>query len=397
MNDAKTVHAKANVSQNRVAILTKFLSDDFFRYSPMPMQIWKRVDDDFVYIKSNEAMTRLDDGKASRLIGKPLSYIYPQFPAIHDALDQALGARGLSRLDAWYTLKATGKRKYIKALYFYLEPDLVGVVLLDATEEKLRERSGGQAQRLESDLNSRLATLRQKIVSLEHSEHLLEENLARFEDLTANLPFGLFRVSFSELGSCTFDYISVRARRLLGIDRDDTSSPTLAPFYENLSTHDRIAFKRTLHKALEARRSMTWEGEAIVQGSVRFLRIEMRPEDKANAIYNGTVFDLTEERHEEESRKALIEAIDAIARAIETYQGKLAHESSSCEAGARTSLSRREAQVADLLLQGLRNREIAKRLSITESTVKKHVTSILQKFDVTNRAEFISMNKRERR
>ena len=48
-------------------------------------------------------------------------------------------------------------------------------------------------------------------------------------------------------------------------------------------------------------------------------------------------------------------------------------------------LSPRQRQVLDLLSQGLRSREIAEQLSISEKTVKAHLTSLFRKLGVTNR------------
>ncbi len=53
-------------------------------------------------------------------------------------------------------------------------------------------------------------------------------------------------------------------------------------------------------------------------------------------------------------------------------------------------LSTREKEVANLLLEGLPNLEIAKKLFVTEITVKKHISSIYNKLLVNSRAEFIS-------
>jgi DNA-binding NarL/FixJ family response regulator len=50
-------------------------------------------------------------------------------------------------------------------------------------------------------------------------------------------------------------------------------------------------------------------------------------------------------------------------------------------------LSAREREVLVLLAEGLRNREIAERLVITEATVKTHVRHVLEKLRLRNRAE----------
>ena len=50
-------------------------------------------------------------------------------------------------------------------------------------------------------------------------------------------------------------------------------------------------------------------------------------------------------------------------------------------------LSEREREVLALLAEGLRNREIAERLVISEATVKTHVRHVLEKLRFRNRAE----------
>lgn len=53
-------------------------------------------------------------------------------------------------------------------------------------------------------------------------------------------------------------------------------------------------------------------------------------------------------------------------------------------------LTPRQGEILDLVLRGLPNKRIAIMLSISESTVKEHVTGILEKLGVRNRVEAIT-------
>ncbi len=55
----------------------------------------------------------------------------------------------------------------------------------------------------------------------------------------------------------------------------------------------------------------------------------------------------------------------------------------------QASLSRREREVLDSLLENVSNKEIAAKLNISERTVKFHVSKLLNKFGVRRRADLI--------
>lgn len=54
-------------------------------------------------------------------------------------------------------------------------------------------------------------------------------------------------------------------------------------------------------------------------------------------------------------------------------------------------LTKREAELLRLVLEGLSTREIADRMCLSEPTVKLHLGNIFKKFDVTNRSQLILM------
>ena len=69
--------------------------------------------------------------------------------------------------------------------------------------------------------------------------------------------------------------------------------------------------------------------------------------------------------------------------------------SSHTDSPVMESLTSREREVAALLLQDKKRREIAEELGITEHTVKKHTSNILSKLGVGSRKELISLFKEE--
>jgi DNA-binding NarL/FixJ family response regulator len=90
----------------------------------------------------------------------------------------------------------------------------------------------------------------------------------------------------------------------------------------------------------------------------------------------------------------LIEAVLAAGRGEPRIPASMAGRLLQDLAGGREAepdplgaLSDREREVLALLAEGLRNREIAERLVISEATVKTHVRHVLEKLRFRNRAE----------
>ena len=86
---------------------------------------------------------------------------------------------------------------------------------------------------------------------------------------------------------------------------------------------------------------------------------------------------------------ALVDAIRAVHQGgspLDPEVGRVvldSHRSSP----ARTEITDREREVLALLRAGLANKEIARRLRISERTVKAHLTSVFQRLGVTDRVQ----------
>lgn len=90
--------------------------------------------------------------------------------------------------------------------------------------------------------------------------------------------------------------------------------------------------------------------------------------------------------------------LDEIGRAIRAVAGggsyldpRVAPKLLGRLAGRATTLSRREREVLRLVAQGLSTKQVARRLGITERTVKFHVASILNKLGAENRAQAVAV------
>ena len=96
------------------------------------------------------------------------------------------------------------------------------------------------------------------------------------------------------------------------------------------------------------------------------------------------------------TREEIFEALRAVHRGESLIQPGVAARvldrfaQLSRESTPASVLSEREFEVLQAIAKGGGNKEIASRLSISESTVKTHVTNIFQKLDVTSRTDAVT-------
>lgn len=85
----------------------------------------------------------------------------------------------------------------------------------------------------------------------------------------------------------------------------------------------------------------------------------------------------------------LTECMDTVVCGQRWVDPEIAERTRQAEAKAASAppLTRRERELVELVRQGLRNRDIAAELGVTEGTVKVYLHAIFDKFHVDNRTE----------
>jgi len=115
--------------------------------------------------------------------------------------------------------------------------------------------------------------------------------------------------------------------------------------------------------------------EALQAGAIGYLLKNVSAEDLAAAI-----------REAYAGRSTL--APEAIQALIQADSSGAARDQDPAQ---KYGLTARESEVLALMIEGLNNPDIAERLVVSRSTAKAHVSNILSKLGVSNRAEAIAL------
>jgi RNA polymerase sigma factor (sigma-70 family) len=84
----------------------------------------------------------------------------------------------------------------------------------------------------------------------------------------------------------------------------------------------------------------------------------------------------------------ILEAIRSVHRGERSIPANIAQQ--VAQRVSRAQLSPRETEVLQLIAKGLRNREIADQLFISENTVRNHMLKLLEKLGTTSRTEALA-------
>jgi DNA-binding NarL/FixJ family response regulator len=119
--------------------------------------------------------------------------------------------------------------------------------------------------------------------------------------------------------------------------------------------------------------------------------VALLPDERlaAAALLLGARALLLREASAEQLRLAIEAAVEGLVTVAPALLGALQPAPRPVELPAGEVLTSREEEVLQLLAEGLSNRAIAQALSISEHTVKFHVTAIMTKLDAQSRTEAV--------
>ncbi len=128
-----------------------------------------------------------------------------------------------------------------------------------------------------------------------------------------------------------------------------------------------------------------------VETDVLFLSAFLEPELAYKTVAAGARGFLSKESSRQEVCDAILTiAAGGTAFAAEVQAGLAAQIQQRERAGAAVRLSEREGQVLMLIAEGLSAPEIGKRISISTTTVKSHLSSLYEKLGVSDRAAAVA-------
>lgn len=213
------------------------------------------------------------------------------------------------------------------------------------------------------------------------------------EEILNELPVGVFKARIRGGADDGISYANLPLRRLLGFSESGS-----VPLAEALSLVPQWELRGLAERFEDAARSngaARWEGELSAPGGLRFVRVSAacRASEGGFDAY-GVIESIAEERRERDRERSLLKAVRELAERFESF--KALYDDAAPAVPERPGLdilSDRERAVAVLILEGLTNKEIATKLYISESTVKKHTNSIFRKIEIQGRNDLFLLER----
>lgn len=214
-----------------------------------------------------------------------------------------------------------------------------------------------------------------------------------FDIILNELPVGVFHARVRGNERDGLSYANLPLRRLLGFS--DAGRVGLAEARNLVPQWERAGLEERFKNAVRSNGAVRWEGELSGPGGLRFVRLSANCRASEGGVdVFGVIEAISEERRERDRERSLLKEVRELAERFESF--KELYDGASSAAPERPGLdilSDRERAVAELILEGLTNKEIASKLYISESTVKKHTNAIFRKIEIQGRNDLFLLER----
>ncbi|MEN6317661.1 MAG: PAS domain S-box protein [Syntrophaceae bacterium] len=145
-----------------------------------------------------------------------------------------------------------------------------------------------------------IADATSQVLQSARADEALQKSKNQYDTLAASIPVGVYLLRTTPIGGFSFEYVSPQMATMLGLSVESIlTDPQIA--FQPIHPEESEAFVRLNHEIIEARQPFLWEGRAVVTGTIKWLRIESRPEllDNGDVLWHGVVADITERKEME--------------------------------------------------------------------------------------------------
>lgn len=189
----------------------------------------------------------------------------------------------------------------------------------------------------------------------------------------------LFRKGVSQIISDepNFEVVGEAASGLDGIELAQQLNPDLVLLDLNMKGIDGLETLRRL-------KQMDLKSRYVV------LTVSDAEEDLLEALKSGADGYLLKDMEPEDLRSNLVKAalgVTVLQDSLTEVLKKALIEPDTRTTASDVSLTDRETEILDCLAEGMNNKNIARKLGISDTTVKVHIKNILRKLNLTSRLE----------
>jgi PAS domain S-box-containing protein len=195
-----------------------------------------------------------------------------------------------------------GAKDYV--LKTRLEQRLVPAVrraLAEAEEHKARKQAEKELRQTKVDLErmveERTAELQKELTERHLAEDELRVSDARYHELVRRIPIGVYLYRMHTEGARSFEYVSPMLCQILGVEAEALLSDSQTGF-STIHPDDLPGLITANDAAASNLQPFRWEGRCLVQGKIRWVRLESDPTLLPNgeSLWSGVVTDVTERK-----------------------------------------------------------------------------------------------------